>query len=74
MATQAWSLVDPRIGGPIARRAPCRPTPISGCCAGAAALAAAMDERLTPVDVLALPTTPMVAPAIQPLLEDDNSL
>jgi aspartyl-tRNA(Asn)/glutamyl-tRNA(Gln) amidotransferase subunit A len=36
-----------------------------------AALAAAMDERLASIDVLALPTTPIVAPSIEPLLTDD---
>jgi len=30
-----------------------------------------MDERLQPVDVLALPTVPMVAPLIAPHLDDD---
>ncbi|EHK57042.1 amidase [Mesorhizobium alhagi CCNWXJ12-2] len=33
---------------------------------------AAMDRRLRPIDVLVLPTTPLIAPAIQPLLEDDD--
>src|SRR4051794_13244177 len=35
------------------------------------ALVSAMDERLTPIDVLALPTTAIVAPPIAPLLTDD---
>jgi aspartyl-tRNA(Asn)/glutamyl-tRNA(Gln) amidotransferase subunit A len=35
------------------------------------ALTAAMDERLTLVDVLALPTTAWAAPPIAPLLTDD---
>ena len=30
------------------------------------------DRRLMSVDVLALPTTPVVAPAIQPLLDDEE--
>lgn len=36
------------------------------------ALAAAMDERLLPVDVLALPTTAVSAPLIAPLEADDR--
>jgi aspartyl-tRNA(Asn)/glutamyl-tRNA(Gln) amidotransferase subunit A len=30
-----------------------------------------MDERLRSIDVLALPTVPMLAPAVAPLLADD---
>ena len=33
-------------------------------------LAAAMDQRLAAVDVLALPTTPMIAPPAGPLMND----
>ncbi|WP_394891080.1 amidase [Mesorhizobium sp. AaZ16] len=72
MATQAWSLVDPRIGGPIARRAAVPAHAYIRLLRRRSALAAVMDERLMPVDVLALPTTPVVAPAIQPLLEDND--
>jgi aspartyl-tRNA(Asn)/glutamyl-tRNA(Gln) amidotransferase subunit A len=36
-----------------------------------ARLIAAMDERLAPVDVLAVPTTAIAAPPIAPLLDDD---
>ncbi|NGO52488.1 amidase [Allomesorhizobium camelthorni] len=71
-ATQAWSLVDPRIGGPIKRRAAVPAYAYIRVLRKRAALAAAMDQRLRPIDVLALPTTPMIAPAIQPLLEDDD--
>jgi len=71
-ATQAWSLVDPRIGGPIKRRAAVPAYAYIRVLRNRAALAAAMDQRLRPIDVLALPTTPMLAPAIQPLLEDDD--
>ena len=35
------------------------------------ALVSAMDERLATIDVLALPTTAIVAPPIAPLLTDD---
>jgi aspartyl-tRNA(Asn)/glutamyl-tRNA(Gln) amidotransferase subunit A len=72
MATQAWSLVDPRIGGPIARRAAVPAHAYIRLLWRRNALAAAMDQRLTPVDVLALPTTPVVAPEIRPLLDDDD--
>ncbi|WP_353645976.1 amidase [Mesorhizobium sp. WSM2239] len=71
-ATPAWSLVDPRIGGPIKRRAAVPAHAYIRILRKRAALAAAMDRRLMPVDVLVLPTTPIVAPAIQPLLEDDD--
>lgn len=37
-----------------------------------AELSAQMDERLRPIDVLALPTTAMTAPRIQDLLTDDQ--
>jgi aspartyl-tRNA(Asn)/glutamyl-tRNA(Gln) amidotransferase subunit A len=36
------------------------------------ALAAAMDERLRPIDVLALPTIAIAAPPMQPLIESDE--
>jgi aspartyl-tRNA(Asn)/glutamyl-tRNA(Gln) amidotransferase subunit A len=71
-ATQAWSLVDPRIGGPIKRRAAVPAYAYIRVLRKRAALAAAMDQRLCSIDVLVLPTTPMIAPAIQPLLEDDD--
>jgi aspartyl-tRNA(Asn)/glutamyl-tRNA(Gln) amidotransferase subunit A len=70
--TQAWSLVDPRIGGPIKRRAAVPAYAYIRVLRKRAALAAAMDRRLRPIDVLVLPTTPLIAPAIQPLLEDDD--
>jgi aspartyl-tRNA(Asn)/glutamyl-tRNA(Gln) amidotransferase subunit A len=72
MATQAWSLVDPRIGGPIARRAAVPAHAYIRLLRRRNALAASMDQRLMPVDVLALPTTPVIAPAIEPLLENDQ--
>lgn len=72
MQTQAWSRVDPRIGGPIARRAAVPAHAYIRLLRRRSRLAAAMDERLTAIDVLALPTTPVIAPAIQPLLEDDD--
>ena len=37
-----------------------------------AALAAALDARLAAVDVLALPTVPVVPPPIAPLIADDD--
>jgi aspartyl-tRNA(Asn)/glutamyl-tRNA(Gln) amidotransferase subunit A len=36
------------------------------------ALAAAMDDRMAPFDALALPTIPVVAPLMQPLIESDD--
>jgi aspartyl-tRNA(Asn)/glutamyl-tRNA(Gln) amidotransferase subunit A len=72
MATEAWSRVDPRIGGPIARRAAVPAHAYIRLLRQRSRLVAAMDRRLMSVDVLALPTTPVVAPAIQPLLDDEE--
>ncbi len=72
MRTKAWSLVDPRIGNPIARRSAVPAHAYIRTMRRRAALAAAMDDRLASVDVLLLPTTPMTAPPIAPMLDDDD--
>ena len=63
---------DPRVQGRIALSSSV-PAPIYlRMMRQRAALAAAMDERLAGVDVLALPTVPVVAPRTAPLLTDDH--
>ncbi|TPL51095.1 amidase [Mesorhizobium sp. B2-4-2] len=62
--------VDPHVSGPLSRAA-MLPTPVYiRALRRRAALAAATDERLTSVDVLALPTTPVTAPTIVSLAQD----
>ena len=72
MRTKAWSLVDPRIGNPIARRSAVPAHAYIRTMRRRSALAAAMDDRLASVDVLLVPTTPMTAPPIAPMLDDDD--
>ncbi|MER8463721.1 amidase [Mesorhizobium sp. M1396] len=70
LATGASVPVDPHVSGPLARAA-MLPTPVYiRAMRRRAALAAAMDERLASVDVLALPTTPVMAPTIVSMTED----
>ncbi|TPK81966.1 amidase [Mesorhizobium sp. B2-4-17] len=70
LATGASVPVDPHVSGPLSRAA-MLPTPVYiRALRRRSALAAAMDERLTPVDVLALPTTPVTAPTIVSMAED----
>jgi len=70
LATGAPVPVDPHVSGPLSRAA-MLPTPVYiRAMRRRAALAAAMDERLASVDVLALPTTPVTAPTIVSMIED----
>ncbi|UVK40412.1 amidase [Mesorhizobium sp. AR10] len=70
LATGASVPVDPHVSGPLSRAA-MLPTPVYiRAMRRRAALAAAMDERLASVDVLALPTTPVTAPTIVSVTED----
>ncbi|MGB3391128.1 MAG: amidase [Pseudaminobacter sp.] len=62
--------VDPRVAKPLARRATVPAPAYVRMMRRRAELVAEMDKRLAPVDVLALPTTPMVAPPIEPLVSD----
>ncbi|QKC81713.1 amidase [Mesorhizobium sp. NZP2077] len=72
LATGASVPVDPHVSGPLSRAA-MLPTPVYiRAFHRRTALAAAMDERLTSVDVLALPTTPVTAPTIVSMSEDDE--
>ncbi|MBJ6127238.1 amidase [Microvirga splendida] len=64
--------IDPRVRWSIARSGTV-PSPVYiRMIRQRAALAAAMDERLSSVDVLALPTTAITAPLIAPLEADDR--
>lgn len=64
LATGASVPVDPHVSGPLSRAA-MLPAPLYiRALRRRTALAAAMDDRLSSVDVLALPTTPVTAPTI----------
>ncbi|MEP6566111.1 MAG: amidase, partial [Mesorhizobium sp.] len=70
LATGPSVPVDPHVSGPLSRAA-MLPTPVYiRAMRRRTALAAAMDERLASVDVLALPTTPVTAPTIVSMTED----
>ncbi|WP_421916208.1 amidase [Mesorhizobium sp.] len=70
LATGASVPVDPHVSGPLSRAAAI-PTPVYiRALRRRGGLVAAMDERLASVDVLALPTTPVTAPAIVSVAED----
>jgi aspartyl-tRNA(Asn)/glutamyl-tRNA(Gln) amidotransferase subunit A len=70
LATGASVPVDPHVSGPLSRAA-MLPAPVYiRALRRRGALAAAMDERLTSVDVLALPTTPVTAPTIVSMAEN----
>ncbi|WP_457152528.1 amidase [Mesorhizobium sp. P5_C1] len=70
LATGASVPVDPHVSGPLSRAA-MLPTPVYiRTMRRRAALAAAMDERLASVDMLALPTTPVTAPTIVSMVDD----
>ena len=70
LATGAPVPVDVRVSRPLARAA-LLPAPVYiRTMHRRTALAAAMDERLASVDVLALPTTPLTAPTIVAMTED----
>lgn len=62
--------VDPRVTNTLVRRAAVSATGYIKLIERRTALARAMDERLSPIDVLVMPTTPIVAPLIAPLEND----
>jgi aspartyl-tRNA(Asn)/glutamyl-tRNA(Gln) amidotransferase subunit A len=63
---------DPRVRSRIARAAAIPAHTYIRMMRKRAALIAAMDERLAPIDVLALPTVPIAPPPIAPMLADDD--
>ena len=70
LATGASVPVDPHVSGPLSRAA-MLPAPVYiRVVRRRSALIATMDERLASVDVLALPTTPVMAPTIVSMAED----
>ncbi|TPM98059.1 amidase [Mesorhizobium sp. B2-1-3A] len=70
LATGASAPVDPHVSGPLSRAA-MLPVPVYiRALRRRRALVAAMDERLTAIDVLALPTTPVAAPTIVSMAEN----
>jgi aspartyl-tRNA(Asn)/glutamyl-tRNA(Gln) amidotransferase subunit A len=71
LAAGAAAAVDPRVSGPLSR-ASAVPAPVYvATMRRRAELAAAMDSRLSEIDVMVLPTTPIVAPAIAAMIGDD---
>jgi aspartyl-tRNA(Asn)/glutamyl-tRNA(Gln) amidotransferase subunit A len=64
---------DPRIRARIARGSTVSAVDYIRMMRRRAELVALMDDRLSDVDVLALPTTPTTAPLIAPLVEDDEA-
>ncbi|MET2830193.1 amidase [Mesorhizobium shangrilense] len=70
LAAGASVPVDPHVSGPLSRAA-MLPAPVYiRALRRRTTLAAAMDERLSSIDVLALPTTPVTAPTIVSMAED----
>lgn len=65
-------LIDPRVRWWIARSGKVAAPVYIRMIRRRRELAAAMDERLAPIDVLALPTTTVSAPLTAPLLTDDK--
>jgi aspartyl-tRNA(Asn)/glutamyl-tRNA(Gln) amidotransferase subunit A len=67
-----WDMIDPLVRGSIAR-AGTVPSPVYiRTLRRRQALVAAMDERLMPIDVLALPATAISAPLTAPLTADEE--
>lgn len=64
--------VDPRVSGPLSRRLAIPAWSYLRLMRRRGELVAAMDERLKSIDVLVLPTTPIVAPKMAPLVESDD--
>jgi aspartyl-tRNA(Asn)/glutamyl-tRNA(Gln) amidotransferase subunit A len=62
--------VDPHVAGPLSRGLGISAAHYIRLIRQRTSLAALMDERLRSVDVLALPTVPIVAPPIAPLIND----
>ncbi|WP_192180590.1 amidase [Mesorhizobium amorphae] len=71
LATGASVPVDPHVSGPLSRALAVPASTYIRTIRRRTALAAAMDERLASIDVLALPTTPIVAPSIAAMAGDE---
>jgi len=70
LATGASVPVDPHVSGPLSRAAMLPAPHYIRALRRRTALAGAMDERLSSIDVLALPTTPVTAPTIVSMAGD----
>ncbi|UCI08938.1 amidase [Mesorhizobium sp. B1-1-8] len=71
LAAGASVPVDPHVSGPLSRALAIPASVYIRTIRRRTELAASMDERLASVDVLALPTTPMVAPSIAAMTGDE---
>ncbi|CAN7335877.1 amidase [Mesorhizobium amorphae] len=71
LTTGASVPVDPHVSGPLSRALAVPASAYIRTIRRRTALAAAMDERLASIDVLALPTTPIVAPSIAAMAGDE---
>ena len=71
LAAGATTPVDARMSGPLSRAAAISATVYIRTLRRRRALVAAMAERLSGIDVLALPTTPIVAPTIASVMADE---
>jgi aspartyl-tRNA(Asn)/glutamyl-tRNA(Gln) amidotransferase subunit A len=72
LETETASLVDPRTRGVLLRRLNVPAHAYIRMMRLRAELVAAMNERLSTFDVLALPTTPITAPVAAPLISDGD--
>ncbi|TIQ38345.1 MAG: amidase [Mesorhizobium sp.] len=72
LATGASAPVDPHVSGPLSRALTIPASAYIRTIRRRTELVAAMEERLQAVDVLALPTVPMVAPSIAAMAGDEE--
>ena len=71
LATGASVPVDPHVSGPLSRALVVLASAYIRTIRRRTELAASMDERLSSVDVVALPTTPIVAPTVAAMANDE---
>ena len=71
LATGASVPVDPHVSGPLSRALVVLASAYIRTIRRRTELAASMDERLSSVDVVALPTTPIVAPTVAAMADDE---
>jgi aspartyl-tRNA(Asn)/glutamyl-tRNA(Gln) amidotransferase subunit A len=71
LATGASVPVDPHVSEPLSRALVVPASAYIRTIRRRTALAASMDERLSSVDVVALPTTPIVAPTVAAMADDE---
>jgi len=71
LATGASVPVDPHVSGPLSRALAVPASVYIRTIRRRTELAASIDERLSSVDVVALPTTPIVAPTVAAMADDE---